>query len=479
MLYHIFLGLFLIFSVNAKSLLDQEFDQFGKCLLDSEKTLGNEVHVKVMTVTRGSDVVLPCFTCVSPEDGIEIETTYKPSAGAIGRMASSAVDFFKERLLKSTFSMPDKDRWKFDWEFAPIGKRFSQLSSMHRTSAEKVSDKINRFLNREDAKFGLGDRYELLLKSVTANQTGYFRCANRHLRNVVSNTYFLEVITKKKFNHIEGELGSNAILKDVDLTSGEFGDLKLKYETKASEWSSCSYCSQETGEETRNIQCLLKPSVPPNLLPSEASWILLFGVVPCSSSLVPIELRKHLKSLGNDVVHIEHRPCWEDCKTQAAVGREVKSPDELGEFRVMDYLPAGEYLFGELLPRILPPVARKVILVVEGDSLVMTCQRIYDVSHGVHWFSMKRGLLQQSNLKETYSDRAYFDDDWRLIFDAVTMQDDDQYYCYSSQNVLLSTFHVRVMENDKSRELVELMRMFVKFVAFLFIFSLIANQLFQ
>uniref|UniRef100_A0A8R1ELS5 Bestrophin homolog n=1 Tax=Caenorhabditis japonica TaxID=281687 RepID=A0A8R1ELS5_CAEJA len=35
---------------------------------------------------------------VSPEDGVEIDSTYKPSAGTVGRTLNSIVDFFKEVL---------------------------------------------------------------------------------------------------------------------------------------------------------------------------------------------------------------------------------------------------------------------------------------------------------------------------------------------------------------------------------------------
>uniref|UniRef100_A0A8R1HM45 Uncharacterized protein n=2 Tax=Caenorhabditis japonica TaxID=281687 RepID=A0A8R1HM45_CAEJA len=76
----------------------QEFEHYRECLERLEKEIGEEQRIKVVHAIRGADVILPCFACVSPEDGVEIDSTYKPSAGTVGRTLNSIVDFFKEVL---------------------------------------------------------------------------------------------------------------------------------------------------------------------------------------------------------------------------------------------------------------------------------------------------------------------------------------------------------------------------------------------
>lgn len=103
-----------------------------------------------------------------------------------------------QKFLRSSFSMPDKNRWKFDWQYAMMGRMFVPLSSMHFDASESISDRIRRFTSKDEAEFKIGDRYELVLKDVDANSTGHYRCINRHGRNVISNMYFLEVSNTKK-----------------------------------------------------------------------------------------------------------------------------------------------------------------------------------------------------------------------------------------------------------------------------------------
>ncbi|CAI2351017.1 unnamed protein product [Caenorhabditis sp. 36 PRJEB53466] len=458
--------------------MSEEFEQYRECLERTEREIGEEQRIKVVHAVRGADVILPCFTCVSPEDGVEIDSTYKPSAGTVGRSMHSIVDFFKEKFMRSSFSMPDKNRWKFDWEFAKMGRMFVPLSSMHFSSSESISDRIRRFTSRDEADFKLGDRYELVLKSVDANSTGHYRCMNRHGRNVISNMYFLEVSNSKKILAMNGSIGVDK-LPATSLKSGKFEKERLKFEVKASEWSKCSYCSSDRGEQTRHIKCYLQPSVNFASQMKEYRYMNLYDKISCSSSLVPLKLRKQLKEMGNDKVILETRPCFEQCTSNEELGRIVNSSQDLGDIRTLDYLPGGEFVFGNILPRLLPPVVRRVHLVLENDPQVLSCQKLIDLNAGVHWYSLKHGPIQHTNIEQIYPDRAYFDEETNLVFRQFTLEEDDEYFCYSSNNVLLGTFHMRVVENDQHHQIIEVVRIFVKFSAFILIFALVASQLYR
>ncbi|EGT46833.1 hypothetical protein CAEBREN_19866 [Caenorhabditis brenneri] len=458
--------------------LSEEFETYRECLEKVEREIGEEQRIKVVHAIRGADVILPCFTCVSPEDGIEIDSTYKPSAGSVGRTMNYVVDFFKEKFLRSSFSMPDEDRWKFDWEFAMMGRMYVPLSSMHFDASESISDRIRRFTSKDEAEFKLGDRYELVLKNVDANSTGHYRCMNRHGRNIISNMYFLEVSNTKKIVPINGSLGVDT-LPTVPLKSGKVSSVHLKYITKASDWSKCSYCSSDRGEQTRHLRCYIEPMVKvPSQIPN-LRYMNLYNKIPCTSTLVPLDLRKKMKAIGNDQIFLETRPCFEECTGAEAINRIVNSSQDLGDIRTLDYLPGGEFVFGNILPRLLPPVVRRVQLVLSNDPQVLSCQKLIDLNAGVHWYSLKFGPIQHTNIHELYQDRAYFDEDTNLVFRQFTMEDDDEYFCYSSNNILIGTFHMRVVESDQHHQVIEVVRIFVKFSAFIFIFALVASHLYR
>uniref|UniRef100_A0A0K0DK74 Ig-like domain-containing protein n=1 Tax=Angiostrongylus cantonensis TaxID=6313 RepID=A0A0K0DK74_ANGCA len=84
------------------------------------------------------------------------------------------------------------------------------------------------------------------------------------------------------------------------------------------------------------------------------------------------------------------------------VDRNLSSVDELGEVRVLDYIPKGEFLFGEILPRIPAPVVRKNYLITEANPVVFTCQMPVDEAGGVQWFSKKKGAINYRTVVKQY-----------------------------------------------------------------------------
>uniref|UniRef100_A0A1I7T2A3 FTH domain-containing protein n=1 Tax=Caenorhabditis tropicalis TaxID=1561998 RepID=A0A1I7T2A3_9PELO len=159
----------------------------------------------------------------------------------------------------------------------------------------------------------------------------------------------------------------------------------------------------------------------------EFRYLYLYDKIPCTSTLVPLEFRKKLKKIGNDQIFLQTRPCFEECTGAEELNRIVNKSQDLGDMRTLDYLPGGEFVFGNVLPRLLPPVVRRVQLVLSDDPQVLSCQKLIDLEAGVHWYSLRLGPIQHTNVHELFQGRAYFDEETNLVFRKFTMEDDDEY----------------------------------------------------
>uniref|UniRef100_A0A7I5EBP2 Ig-like domain-containing protein n=1 Tax=Haemonchus contortus TaxID=6289 RepID=A0A7I5EBP2_HAECO len=461
----------IIETINVE--LKKQYENYRLCIKRRENILSEANYVQVVTLAKGADVTLPCFSCVSPENAIEIESTYKPSAGSIGRAFIAAFDFFKEKILRSTNKIRDVNKWKYDWQRAIMGQDWRLLTKMHETGirVEKIADKVKRFLARDNARIRVGDRYELRITNVDRNITGYYRCVNKHGKNrVVSSMYYLDVISRANIKMIKSkldEIPSAVTIKEEKLSG------KLKAKPVISPWSECSKCGEEIGEQARSIQCMIEPDGPLSHLPPASTWIHLFGTVPCYSTLVPLEQRRQFAS---STTFVQYRPCWRACTTQLAVDRNLTSVDELGETRLLDYIPKGEFLFGEILPRLLAPVVRRNYLAIEGDPVIFTCELPVDDPTGVQWFSKRKGAIQFKTIEKQFKGRFLFDELSRLYITKLEMEDSDEYFCYTSEKVLMGVHYLRVLENDRTREYVANIEMFFRFAAFTFIFVLMIGQ---
>ncbi|KAK5968854.1 Ig domain-containing protein [Trichostrongylus colubriformis] len=292
-------------TVNVQ--LKKQYEDYRLCIQRREDVLSDANYVQVVTLAKGTDITLPCFSCLSPENAVEIESTYKPSAGTIGRVFITAIDFFKEKILRATGKVRDVNKWKYDWQRAIMGQDWRPLTKMHETGmrVEKIADKVKRFLARDSARLRVGDRYELRITAVDRNMTGYYRCVNKHGKNrVVSAMYYLDVISRANIRMIKSKL--DAIPPAVTLSKQEIGG-KLIAKPVVSPWSECSKCGKEVGEQARSIQCMIEPDGRLTGLPVDSRWIYLFGTVPCYSTLVPLQQRRQFASSPN---FVQYRPCW-------------------------------------------------------------------------------------------------------------------------------------------------------------------------
>ncbi|KAK6041357.1 hypothetical protein COOONC_21138 [Cooperia oncophora] len=255
--------------------LKKQYEDYRQCIKRREDVLSDANYVQVITLAKGADTTLPCFPCVSPENAVEIESTYKPSAGTIGRAFIAAIDFFKEKILRATSKVRDVNKWKYDWQRALMGQEWRPLTKMHETGmrVEKIADKVKRFLARDNARIRVGDRYELRITAVDRNMTGYYRCVNKHGKNrVVSAMYYLDVISRANIKMVKSKLDS--VPSDVTFSEKEIGG-KLRARPVISPWSECSKCGEEIGEQARSIQCMIEVHIDPSLSSFAENWMLI------------------------------------------------------------------------------------------------------------------------------------------------------------------------------------------------------------
>ncbi|VDO53387.1 unnamed protein product [Haemonchus placei] len=422
--------------------MKKQYEDYRLCIKRRESLLSEANYVQVVLSIKDS---------VSPENAIEIESTYKPSAGSIGRAFIAAFDFFKEKILRSTNKIRDVNKWKYDWQRAIMGQDWRLLTKMHETVS--YWDFRFRFLARDNARIRVGDRYELRITNVDRNITGYYRCVNKHGRNrVVSAMYYLDVISRANIKMVRKFL--KVELRQLVTYSKRLSVFQLTFFVQVSPWSECSKCGEEIGEQARRIQCMIEVrSVLPSCSTGLAGYAILFPQINCFPSILPLNLAFFLKRA---------------CTTQVAVDRNLTSVDELGETRVLDYIPKGEFLFGEILPRLLAPVVRRNYLV---RLLFQTTKSIFRC-----WWLLILLGGPGSNFLCKLQGRFLFDEFSRLYITKLEMEDSDEYFCYTSEKVLMGVHYLRVLENDRTREYVANIEMFFRFAAFTFIFVLMIGQ---
>ena len=169
----------------------------------------------------------------------------------------------------------------------------------------------SRFLSRDNAKWTLGDQYELHLRNVDRNASGFYRCINRKIAGETSRIarmgtmFFLDVKARIHWAMMPSE--EETIPKEIGKLFPKTIDKsrKLRIQPKATLWSKCSQCGDRMGEQVRTVQCTIS-SATRYLSQNPANWIKLVGSAPCSSSLVPVEIRRSYKSPKV----IQYRKCY-------------------------------------------------------------------------------------------------------------------------------------------------------------------------
>ncbi|GMR47376.1 hypothetical protein PMAYCL1PPCAC_17571, partial [Pristionchus mayeri] len=184
--------------LDDESLLIQRrnYLQYSQCIRDRKR--GDRHSAKVVVTRPGSDLVLPCFSCISPEDALEIESVWKPSASIISkRSKKKMVDSLRNFVFRDVEKPPEESNWKFEWEYqSPGEKNWLPLTKNHkkRTLLAKTLSIIMAFADRNNPhKVSVGDRYELIMGNVSLRGPGLYRCVNKYDKlSLVASLYYIE-----------------------------------------------------------------------------------------------------------------------------------------------------------------------------------------------------------------------------------------------------------------------------------------------
>ncbi|GMT23755.1 hypothetical protein PFISCL1PPCAC_15052, partial [Pristionchus fissidentatus] len=170
--------------------------QYTQCI--RERTREDRKSAKIVITRPGSDLVLPCFACISPEDALEIESVWKPSESVISkRSKKKVVDSLRNYIFREESKPPEISNWKYEWEYQSPGDRnWMTLTRNHkrRTLLAKTLSIIMAFAGRNNPhKVSVGDRYELIMGNVSFRGPGFYRCVNKYDNlNLVSSLYYVE-----------------------------------------------------------------------------------------------------------------------------------------------------------------------------------------------------------------------------------------------------------------------------------------------
>ncbi|GMS95243.1 hypothetical protein PENTCL1PPCAC_17418 [Pristionchus entomophagus] len=483
--------------------------QYTQCIQQRKRGESDRHSAKVVVTRPGSDLILPCFSCLSPEDAIEIESVWKPSESVISkRSKKKAIDSLRSFIFRNEPKPPEESNWKFEWEYqSPGEKRWIPLTKNHkrRTLLAKTLSIIIAFAGRNNPhKVSVGDRYELIMGNVSLRGPGFYRCVNKYGNlNLVSSLYYVEPrmtyeteesivfnSTFRVFNtSLEEILSKNLVssprdqpssmktwmddLSSISIHSG----LTLNYRT--SPWNLCSACTlndirrDSPGERRRFHECVVERSGSVHSLKGDLSIFRVFHSIPCRSSLLPKSIKQKLK--GHKMVIHEIENCLSVCLLREVKSRVLTKLDSLGVTKVLDYLPVGEYLISEVLPPLRRAVKRKSIALYQDDPLILTCGLLPHEIMGSRW-SIDGLNLTSFTLIQFFSNRSIIDERGDLVVRSLHLDDKGKYSCHSDEGDLLAAYSIFVNPNDRTNEITENVKMAVRFAAFLLIFLLIVKQ---
>ncbi|KAF8374926.1 hypothetical protein PRIPAC_81355 [Pristionchus pacificus] len=477
--------------------------QYTQCIRQQKR--GDRHSAKVVMTRPGSDLILPCFSCLSPEDSIEIESVWKPSESVISkRTKEKMVDSLRSFVFRDEPKRPEESNWKFEWEYqCPGEKKWLPLTRNHkrRTFLAKTLSIIMAFAGRNNPhKVSVGDRYELIMGNVSLRGPGFYRCVNKYDNlNLVSSLYYIEPrmigqneevmvptnesrvfnssLEENLLENISSNISSNTMsLDSISIEKMKAGissisiesNLKLVYQT--SPWSLCSACTHNQtsydspGERRRFHECIVERRGNVESMKDELSVFRVFDSIPCRSaeeifsfnsmtvfrsSLLPKSMRQKLKGLKLAIHQIEN--CTSVCLLREAKSRLLKKMDSLGVTKVIDYLPVGEYLLSEVLPPLRRAVKRKSLSIYEGDHIVLTCGLLPHEMIGSRW-SIDGLNLTANTIIEFFSNRGLIDERGDLVVRSLLMDDKGKYSCYSDEGDLLAAYSIFVKPNDRTQE---------------------------
>nr|CAD2173017.1 unnamed protein product [Meloidogyne enterolobii] len=253
---------------------------------------------------------------------------------------------------------------------------------------------------------------------------------------------------------------------------------------RATEWSQCNKCgSTRFGETRRTVQCYIrrKPisQVPDfsNYTKKELDVFILFGELPCLSSLVPSKVFDVIKNLDLTIVE-EYTECRISCKDSGInnkVARNVTLEEE-GKIEVVDVLEPGEFTTDERLPPLAPPIIRRTIFATESQILLLDCSN--QDGHSLIWRKNFEELNNSHIFATNETKRVQLTSHGELIIHNIMAKDGGYYSCTGfPSGHILRTFRIIYIAGDKTKDFIEKVTIVFRVILFFYLLILMIDLL--
>ncbi|CAD5226512.1 unnamed protein product [Bursaphelenchus xylophilus] len=420
--------------------------------------------------TAGTDIILNCLSCLTPQEEDAVEDLWKPNENVLGRKLGDLWNKFKVFLSGNNDTAAEVT---YGWDYMPFQQRADWKPAIDLTEPKTLTRKAIKALEglfKTKTKLKIGSHFELLISDLNQTDTGWYRCSKRTPQEYITSLYFVQVVRPPNviIKHINSSAKSEPSLKDREIripTYKQFHDYNLVAYKKHTDWSPCNLCGPTIGESLRRVQCYVKPLDKFPTSSPFAAIFELFGSLPCNSALLPLRIRRQLKKYPEVQ---EFKFCKRKCISPENETRVVEKVDKTGRKVVHDIIPPKEYSFFERLPLLKPSVSRKVVNIIEGtDFLVFDCGQ-----SGVYWHRGYKPITQDKYL-QAGEKRFYLTSDGELVIRDVELGDQDLYSCFDSEERLLRSFKLIVKPGDRTTEVVSYSRMLIRYSSTLLLLILV------
>ncbi|CAJ0568554.1 unnamed protein product, partial [Mesorhabditis spiculigera] len=435
------------------------------------------VTAEVLLVRQGAAALLNCYRCLYPEDELFIRQVCKPGKSHGEKIFHNFLTHIRTFVLGANTNL---NQWKNDWFFLANGDHmWTEITQNFKMKG--ISELLNnKFFKKafglaSRAKYHQGDGYELRIDNASRTDIGFYKCARTPGMSEIATSgnieslTFLDVYTNRE-SKIQDFLDKENITKTKEEIAMEAEFDGVRTFAKATPWSRCNRCGAVIGEMVRTVECHVMPVTLSNL---SSGWehLRLFHSVPCASSLVPL---RHRKEIGRHPILYQFRSCHIHCDSKEHATRVFRSRDQFGKASYVERIPGGEFIFGELLPRLHRQVVREIVEPFNGDQLVLPCKFDNDLM-GYYWAGNYSGPLTARVLPQKKNDRIFIDGDFNLVFKEVLYEDEDEYICVDGNGELVAFYHLNIRKTQFELEMIKISQMVIQVFTLLFVVALILD----
>ncbi|CAJ0572462.1 unnamed protein product, partial [Mesorhabditis spiculigera] len=453
----------------------KDFDDYEKCVAARKDE--TRVTAEVLLVRQGAAALLNCYRCLYPEDELFIRQVFKPGKSHGEKIFHNFLTHIRTFVLGANTNL---NQWKNDWFFLANGDHmWTEITQNFKMKG--ISELLNnKFFKKafglaSRAKYHQGDGYELRIDNASRTDIGFYKCARTPGMSEIATSgnieslTFLDVYTNRE-SKIQDFLDKENITKTKEEIAMEAEFDGVRTFAKATPWSRCNRCGAVIGEMVRTVECHVMPVTLSNL---SSGWehLRLFNSVPCASSLVPL---RHRKEIGRHPILYQFRSCHIHCDSKEHATRVFRSRDQFGKASYVERIPGGEFIFGELLPRLHRQVVREIVEPFNGDQLVLPCKFDNDLM-GYYWAGNYSGPLTARVLPQKKNDRIFIDGDFNLVFKEVLYEDEDEYICVDGNGELVAFYHLNIRKTQFELEMIKISQMVIQVFTLLFVVALILD----